>query len=178
MTPLVTRCGEIFLAQSAVVIGDVELGRGVNLWFNVVVRGDIARITLAERVNLQDGVIVHTDFGVPCEVGEGVVVGHGAILHGRRVGRDCLIGMGAVLLSGSEVGDESVIGAGCVVPPGMVVPPRSLALGVPGRVVRAVTDEQLAETRRINASYLENAEKYARGEIRRWAAAETARAGG
>src|SRR5207302_5053102 len=105
-----------YLAHPAVVVGDVALGRDVNLWFGVVVRGDLARITLGPRVNLQDGVIVHTDFGVPNDIGEGVVAGHGAILHGRRIGAGCLIGMGAVVLSNSEIGAESLIAAGCVVP--------------------------------------------------------------
>ena len=85
-------------------IGDVHLAAGVNLWFNVVVRGDLARITLGPRVNLQDGVVVHTDYDVPQDIEEGVVAGHGAILHGRRIGAGSLIGMGAVVLSGSEIG--------------------------------------------------------------------------
>jgi carbonic anhydrase/acetyltransferase-like protein (isoleucine patch superfamily) len=160
------RAGEAYIAHSALVVGDVVLGPGVNLWFNVVVRGDLARITLGPRVNLQDGAVVHTDFGVPCDIEEGVVVGHGAVLHGRRVGAHCLIGMGAVVLSGSEIGPECLIAAGCVVPERMAVPPRSLVAGVPGRVVRAVPDAWLERTRHINAHYLEMAERYVRGELR------------
>jgi carbonic anhydrase/acetyltransferase-like protein (isoleucine patch superfamily) len=160
------RVGEAYLAHSALVIGDVILGRDVNLWFNVVVRGDLARITLGPRVNLQDGVVVHTDFDVPCNIEEGVVAGHGAILHGRRIGANCLIGMGAVVLSGSDIGPECLIAAGCVVPERMVVPPRSLVAGVPGRVVRSVTAERLARTHRINAHYIEMAGRYVRNEIR------------
>ena len=160
------RVGEAYLAHSALMIGDVVLGRDVNLWFNVVVRGDLARITLGPRVNLQDGVVVHTDFDVPCDIEEGVVAGHGAILHGRRIGADCLIGMGVVVLSGSDLGPECLIAAGCVVPERMVVPPRSLVAGVPGRVVRAVSAERLAHTRRINAHYIDMAGRYVRGEFR------------
>jgi carbonic anhydrase/acetyltransferase-like protein (isoleucine patch superfamily) len=163
---LMRRVGEVYIAHSALVIGDVALGPGVNLWFNVVVRGDLARITLGPRVNLQDGVVVHTDFGVPHDIEDGVVAGHGAILHGRRIGANCLIGMAAVVLSGAEIGPECLIAAGCVVPEGMVVPPRSLVVGVPGRVVREVSPEWLERTRRINAHYLVLAGRYALGEFR------------
>jgi carbonic anhydrase/acetyltransferase-like protein (isoleucine patch superfamily) len=164
--PLMRRVGDVFIAHSALVVGDVQLGAGVNLWFNVVVRGDLARITLGPRVNLQDGVVVHTDFGVPCDIEEGVVAGHGAVLHGRRIGAHCLIGMGAVVLSGSDIGPECLIAAGCVVPERLVVPPRSLVAGVPGRVVKPVPDAWLERTRRINGHYIEMAERYVRGEFR------------
>jgi carbonic anhydrase/acetyltransferase-like protein (isoleucine patch superfamily) len=163
---LMVRVGGAYLAHTAVVVGDVVLGADVNLWFGVVVRGDLARVTLGPRVNLQDGVIVHTDFGVPNDIEEGVVAGHGAILHGRRIGAGCLIGMGATVLSASEIGPECIIAAGCVVPEGMVVPPRSLVAGVPGKVLKQVTAEQVERIRGINAHYIRNAERYVRGEIR------------
>ena len=143
----------------------MHLAAGVNLWFNVVVRGDIARITLGPRVNLQDGVVVHTDYDVPEDIEEGVVAGHGAILHGRRIGAGSLIGMGAVVLSGSELGAECLIAAGCVVPERMIVPPRSLVAGVPGRVVKEVPEAWLVRTRRISAHYLDLAARYAQGDI-------------
>src|SRR5581483_10330387 len=133
---LVRRVGDVYLAHSALVIGDVQLAAGVNLWFNVVVRGDVGRITLGPRVNLQDGVVVHTDYDEAQDIGEGVVAGHGAVLHGRRVGANCLIGIKAVVLSGSEIGADSLVAAGCVVPERMVVPPRSVVAGVPGRVIK------------------------------------------
>src|SRR4051812_45339669 len=160
--PLMRQVGDAYLAHNALVIGDVHLASGVNLWFNVVIRGDLARITLGPRVNLQDGVIVHTDYDVPQDIEEGVVAGHGAILHGRRIGAGSLIGMGAVVLSGSEIGAESLIAAGCVVPERMVVPPRSMVAGVPGRVVKEVPEAWLVRSRRINAHYLELAGRYAR----------------
>lgn len=165
MAFVMTRRGDVYLAQNAVVTGEVTLGRGVNLWFNVVVRGDVARVVLGDRVNLQDGVIVHTDYGVPNEIEAGVVAGHGAILHGRRIGADTLIGMGAVVLSGSEIGPECLVAAGAVVPEGMIVPAQSVVMGVPARFVRPVTAEHLAMTRRINAHYIELAERYVRGEF-------------
>ena len=163
--PLMRRVGEAFVARGALVVGDVHLGAGTNLWFNVVVRGDLARITLGPRVNLQDGVVVHTDYDVPQDIEEGVVAGHGAILHGRRIGANCLIGMGAVVLSGSEIGADSLIAAGCVVPERMVVPPRSVVAGVPGKVVKTVPDAWIERVHRINEHYLELAGRYARGEI-------------
>jgi carbonic anhydrase/acetyltransferase-like protein (isoleucine patch superfamily) len=156
-----------FIASTAIVTGDVTLAPGVNVWFGAVVRGDVAPITLGANVNLQDGAIVHCDFGFPLVVEAGVVVGHAAVLHGVRVGADTLVGIGAKLLTGTDIGAESVIAAGAVVPPGLVVPPRSLVMGVPGRVVRAVTDDELARTKMISARYLEMAQKYLAGEFPR-----------
>jgi len=159
------RFGNAYLAPNAVVTADVVLSPGVNLWYGVVVRGDVARITLEENVNLQDSVIVHCDFGFPLVVESGVVVGHAAVLHGVRVGRDSLIGIGAKLLTGTDIGEECVIAAGAVLPPGMIVPPRSLVMGLPGKVVRRVTDEEVARTRMINARYRELAVQYAADAI-------------
>jgi carbonic anhydrase/acetyltransferase-like protein (isoleucine patch superfamily) len=157
--------GTVFLSPSAVVTGDVTCGPGVNLWFGCVVRGDVAPIALGENVNLQDGVIVHCDSGVPNVVEPGVVAGHAAVLHGARVGADTLVGIGAKLLSGSEVGPECVIAAGAVVPPGMTVPPRSVVMGLPGKVVRPARPDEIALTRTINARYREMARRYAAGDI-------------
>ena len=113
------------------------------------------------------GASLCVDGGVPSGgQRDGVVAGHGAILHGRRIGAHCLIGMGAVVLSGSEIGAESLVAAGCVVSERMIVPPRSVVAGVPGRVVKSITPEWLERTRRINAHYYELAGRYARGEIR------------
>ena len=138
---------------------------GVNIWYGCVVRGDIAPIHLGENVNLQDGVIVHCDYDAPQVIEAGVVVGHAAVLHGVRVGADTLVGIGAKLLSGTDVGPECVIAAGAVLAPGLVVPARSVVMGVPGRVVRAATAEEVARTRMINARYRELARRYANGEF-------------
>lgn len=152
-----------YIAPSAIVTGDVVLAPGVNIWYGCVIRGDIARITLAARVNLQDGVIVHADHKLPQDVEEGVVVGHAAVLHGRRVGRDTLVGIGAKLLSGCEVGAECLIAAGTVVTENRRIPDRSVVMGLPGKVVREILPEELERTRAINAAYLEMAQRYARG---------------
>lgn len=154
---------DFYIAPGAVVVGDVVLSPGVNIWYMSVIRGDIARITLGARVNLQDGCIVHADSNAPQVVEEGVVVGHGAILHGRRVGRDTLVGIGARLLTGCEIGEESLIAAGAVVTEGRRIPPRSVVMGIPGKIVREITSEELERTRAINAHYLEMAQRYARG---------------
>ncbi|MBN9120202.1 MAG: gamma carbonic anhydrase family protein [Planctomycetes bacterium] len=155
----------LFLAPTATVTGDVTFAAGVNIWFGCVVRGDVAPIVLGENANLQDGVIVHCDFGFPQVIEAGVVVGHAAVLHGVRVGADTLVGIGAKLLGGTDVGPECVIAAGAVLAPGMVVPPRSVVMGVPGRVVRAATAEEIARTRMLSARYQEMARRYASGEF-------------
>jgi carbonic anhydrase/acetyltransferase-like protein (isoleucine patch superfamily) len=152
-----------YVAPGAVVVGDVELSTGANIWFGCVVRGDLARIKIGPRVNIQDGCLIHTDADAPQEIEEGVVVGHGAILHGRRIGRDTLIGMGARLLTGCEIGAECIIAAGSVVTENRRIPAHSVVMGVPGRVVREVTAEELERTRSISAHYLELAQRYARG---------------
>ena len=154
---------DYYVASNAVVTGNVVLSPGVNLWFGTILRGDLAVITLGPRVNLQDGSIVHTDTDAPLTIDEGVVVGHGAILHGTKIGRDALIGMRATLLTGCEIGEQCLIAAGTLVTEGRRIPPRSVVMGVPGKVIRAVTDEELERTRMICAHYLEMAQRYARG---------------
>jgi len=144
-----------FAATNAVVTGDVTLAEDVGIWFGCVVRGDDAPLTIGRRTNVQDLTMVHADTGVPNVIGEECTVGHRVVLHGAEVGDRCLIGMGAVLLGGSRIGEESIIAAGAVVKEGAVIPPRSLVVGVPGRVVREVTDEQVA-------SILASAEGYVR----------------
>lgn len=163
--PLIRNVSGAYLARGVVVCGDVQLAAGVNIWFGAVLRGDVAPIVLHERVNLQDGVIVHCDFDYPQEIEPGVVVGHAAVLHGVRIRADTLIGIGAKLLSDTDIGEESVVAAGCVVPPGLVVPPRSLVMGVPGKVVRSVTPEEVERTRIISRRYQDMARRYAAGEF-------------
>lgn len=156
---------DYYIAPGVVVTGDVMLAPGVNIWFGSVIRGDLARITLGSRVNIQDGCILHTDHDTPQDIEEGVVVGHRAVLHGRRIGRDTLIGIGAVLLGNCEIGEECLIAAGSLVTEGQRIPPRSVVMGVPGRVVREISDAELQRTHSISANYLELAKRYARGEF-------------
>jgi carbonic anhydrase/acetyltransferase-like protein (isoleucine patch superfamily) len=153
---------DFYVASNAIIRGDVDIASGVNIWYSCVVRGDLARITLGQRVNIQDGCIVHTDSDAPQVIEEGVVVGHGAILHGQRIGRGSLVGMGAKLLSGCEVGEECLIAAGTVITEGRRIPPRSVVMGVPGKVAREITPEEVERTRTICAHYLELAQRYVR----------------
>jgi len=152
-----------FIAPTAAVMGDVTVGGNASLWYHTVVRGDMAPIIIGSDSNIQDGTIVHVDEEVPCTVGQRVAVGHRVILHGCTVADDCLIGMGSVLLNGVTVGAGSVIAAGAVIPEGMQIPPKSLVMGVPGRIIRAV-DPALAE--RVKATwshYVEEARAHRSG---------------
>ena len=138
-----------FVAPGAAVMGDVTIGQDASVWYGAVLRGDMAPIVIGPESNLQDGTIVHVDEGMPCTVGRRVGVGHRVILHGCTVEDECLIGMGSILLNGVRIGTGSVIAAGAVIPEGMQVPPRSLVMGVPGRIVRpvdAALAERIAET--------------------------------
>lgn len=138
---------------TAVVIGDVELGDQVSLWPHAVLRGDYNAIRIGRGTNIQDGAVVHNDHGNPCLIGADCVVGHQACVHGSTVGDGCLIGIGAILLNGSKIGDGCIIGAGALVGEGKEIPARSLVLGMPGKVVRQVTEEELQRTLKSAADY-------------------------
>src|SRR5262245_32848149 len=129
MQPTILAVKDAYVASNAVVRGDVVLEPGANIWFGCVVRGDLATIRFGPRVNIQDGSIVHTDHDASLTIEEGVVVGHAAILHGTRIGRDSLIGMRATLLSGCEIGEQCLIAAGTLVTEGRRIPPRSVVMG-------------------------------------------------
>ena len=144
------------LAENITLIGQVSVGEEVSLWYGSVVRGDEGPIVIGDRTNIQDGSVVH---GQPVQLGRGVTVGHGAIIHGCTVEDDCLIGMGAILLNGCRIGEGSIIGAGALVPEGKEIPPRSLAVGVPARVVRSLTDEEVAKNRANAVHYVEAGRK-------------------
>jgi len=151
----------VFVASTAVVIGDVELGDDVNLWYGAVLRADLQRIEIGARTNVQDNVVIHVDEpDAPTIVAEDVTIGHSAILHGCRVERGALVGMHATVLNGAVVGEEAIVAAGALVAPGMVVPPRALVAGVPAKVRREVTAEELAHVRRGVRSYLELKTRY------------------
>lgn len=129
--------------DAAVVIGKVILGDDVSLWPGAVLRGDMDFIQVGARTNIQDGSVFHTDTGYPAIIGEDCVVGHQACVHACKVGNRCLIGIGSIILTGAEIGDECIIAAGALVPAGKKIPPRSLVMGMPGKVVRQVTDEDV-----------------------------------
>lgn len=149
-----------FIAPSATLIGDVTIAPRASVFFGAVVRADRAAIVIGEGSNLQDNVTVHGDPGSPTIVGAGVSVGHGAILHGCTVEDHCLIGMGSTVLGGALVGTESLIAAGAVVLEGSVIPPRSLVAGVPAKVRRELTDEEVASLHTNAKTYLALSESY------------------
>lgn len=131
-----------FVAANATVIGHVEIGQGANIWYGAVLRGDVERIVIGDRSNIQDGAILHGDPGKPTVLEDHVTVGHRAVVHSAYIERGCLIGIGAIVLDGVRVGAGSIVGAGSVVTKD--VPPRSLVVGVPGKVLRQISDEEAA----------------------------------
>lgn len=149
-----------FVANDAIVTGAVELGIDVSVWFGCVIRGDDAPIRIGARTNVQDLTVIHADPGVTNEIGNDCVIGHRVVLHGARVGDGCLIGMGSILLGGSVIGDGSIVGAGALVKEGMIIPPRSLVVGLPGRVVRVVPESASEEIRKNVFGYIEKARLY------------------
>jgi carbonic anhydrase/acetyltransferase-like protein (isoleucine patch superfamily) len=154
-----------FIAHNATLTGELSIAELSSFWFNTVVRGDVAPITIGRRVNVQDGSIIHCDTGIPNVIEDDVSIGHGAIVHGKFVGRGTLIGMGAIVLSESTIGTECLIAAGAVVSPKVTIPDRSVVMGVPGRVVRQVNQADLDYFAIIRERYVQLAEKYVRGEL-------------
>lgn len=146
---------DAFIAPTATIIGDVEIGAESGIWFGVILRGDVNRIRIGGRTNLQDGTIVHVTKDLhPTTIGNDVTVGHGVKLHGCTIGDGCLVGIGAIVLDGAQVGAESLVAAGSLVAPGTVVPPRSLLLGNPARVKRSLNDEEAAGLAELATRYV------------------------
>jgi carbonic anhydrase/acetyltransferase-like protein (isoleucine patch superfamily) len=133
---------DVYLADTARVVGEVKLGKQVSLWYGAAVRGDVAPVTIGDRTNVQDNAVVHCDTDVPNVIGCDVTIGHGAIVHGERVGDGTLIGMGATVLGHTHIGRGCLIAAGALVPPGLHVPDGMVVMGVPGRIVRPVSDDE------------------------------------
>jgi len=137
-----------WIAPTATLVGAVEIADGASVWYGAVLRGDNEPIVIGPDSNVQDNVVFHTDEGVPVSLGRGVSVGHNAVVHGSTVGDDVLVGMGAILMNRSVIGNECLIAAGALVPEGATIPARSLVVGVPAKVVRELTDEEVAGLRR------------------------------
>ncbi|MBI1839497.1 MAG: gamma carbonic anhydrase family protein [Verrucomicrobia bacterium] len=148
---------DVFVARGAVVIGAVTLGDGASVWYNAVLRGDIERIVVGRGTNIQDNAVVHLADDLPCVIGDHVTVGHSAIVHACAIGNECLIGMGATVLDGAVIGDQCVIGAQSLVPPGKNIPAGSLVMGVPGKIVRQLSDEERQGLRAWAEKYVQNA---------------------
>lgn len=149
-----------WVAPNATVIGDVRLAANVSIWWNAVLRGDNDPIAIGADSNIQDGSVLHTDAGVPMTIGRDVTVGHLVMLHGCTVGDGSLIGIKSVILNGAVIGRNCLIGANTLIPEGKLIPDRSLVMGSPGKVVRELTDEQIARIVHSAAHYVSNAQRY------------------
>lgn len=150
-----------FLAETSVLVGDVELGQHTSIWFNTTIRGDVNWIRIGERSNIQDNCVVHVSVRTaPTSIGNGVTIGHGAIIHGCTIGDNVLVGIGAIILDKAKIEPESIVGANCLVKPGTVVPSRSLFLGSPGRVVRQLTDQEVEMIRTYAENYVRHSALY------------------
>jgi len=155
--------GDYFVAENAVVVGSVVLGADASVWFGAVVRGDNETITIGPGSNVQDLAVLHTDPGVPLVIGRGCTIGHKVMLHGCTIGDNSLVGINAVVLNGARIGRNCLIGAGSLIPEGKEIPDGSLVMGVPGRVVRALSAEQIAGLTRSAEGYVRNFKRFKAG---------------
>jgi carbonic anhydrase/acetyltransferase-like protein (isoleucine patch superfamily) len=146
-----------FVAEGAAVVGDVHLGEGSSVWYGAVVRADENGIRIGARTNIQDLCALHVDGENGLEIGEDVTIGHGAIVHGCRIADRVLVGMGAIVMNGVQIGEDSIVAAGAIVTEGTKVPARSLVLGVPAKVRRAITDEEVAAIAESAKEYVKTA---------------------
>ncbi len=156
----------VYIAPGAVVVGDVTIGQESSVWFNAVLRGDVELIKIGNQTNIQDSCVIHADPGFPCTLGDGITVGHGAIVHGATIGDNVTIGMKAVVMNGAVVGENSIVAVGAVVTEGTQVPPGSLVVGIPGKVRKELTPEQIELNRMGAQHYVENAKAFATNDAK------------
>ena len=152
--------GDSFIAENASVIGDVNIEKGASIWYNAVLRGDIANISLGKYSNIQDNSTIHTGIDIPSIIGDYTVVGHNVIIHSATIGNNCLIGMGAIILDKTSIGDNCIIGAGTIITKGEIIPPNSLVVGSPGRIIRRVTKEEMQSIKDTATRYYELYREY------------------
>jgi carbonic anhydrase/acetyltransferase-like protein (isoleucine patch superfamily) len=150
-----------WVADDAIVVGKVEIGDDVSIWFGSVVRADNDFIRIGAGANIQDGCVLHVDPGFPIDIGENCAIGHKVMLHGCSIGRGSLIGMGSIIMNGARIGEECLIGANTLIPEGKIIPARSLVMGAPGKVIRELTDEDVARISKGPANYRRNWRIYA-----------------
>ena len=150
----------VFVAEGAKIIGNVTLQEGVGVWYNAVIRGDDHPIVIGKNTNIQDGAILHVGMGHSCIIGEGVSIGHGAIVHGCTIGDNTVIGMGAIVMNGAKVGSDCIVGAGAIVTEEMEIPDHTVAVGAPAKKMRPIKEEE-SEHNRWNAThYVKLAEEH------------------
>jgi carbonic anhydrase/acetyltransferase-like protein (isoleucine patch superfamily) len=145
---------DFFIMESAELVGDVTIGKDSSVWNKAVIRGDESSIRIGKRTNIQDMCVIHAERHIPIEIGDNVTIGHSAVIHCRRVGSNCLIGMGAMLLDNVDIGEFSIIAAGTVVAENTNIPVRSVVMGVPGKVVREATNEDVKRIKDAAQDYL------------------------
>ncbi|ADU31564.1 gamma carbonic anhydrase family protein [Evansella cellulosilytica] len=150
----------VFIADGAVVTGDVSIGEKSSVWFNTVIRGDVAPTIIGKNVNIQDNSVLHQSPNNPLILEDGVTIGHQCTLHSSVIRKHALIGMGSIILDGAEIGEGAFIGAGSLVPQGKKIPPRSLAFGRPAKVVRKLSDNDMMDMDRIRREYVEKGQYY------------------
>ncbi len=149
----------VFIADGAKLIGDIEIGEESSVWYNAVLRADLDRIRIGRRTNIQEVCAVHVDIRRPVIIGDDVTIGHGAIVHGCRIGNNVMIGMGSIIMDWAEIGDNCLIGAGTLVTEHKVIPPGSLVYGNPGRVIRPLTETEIQDLRDSAQYYADEAQK-------------------
>ena len=163
--------GDYWVADNAVVLGNVLLCQDASVWFNAVLRGDTELITVGEGSNVQDGSVLHTDLGYPINIGAHVTIGHKVMLHGCDIGEGSLVGINSVVLNGAKIGKNCIIGANALITEGKEIPDNSMVMGSPGKVVKTLTDEQAKGIRIGAAHYVENAKRFKAGMVLQSAAA-------
>lgn len=146
--------GNAWVAEGAVVVGNVIIGDESSVWYNAVIRGDMAPIVIGCGSNVQDGVVMHVDAGSPCTVGNSVTIGHNAIIHGCTIGHNSVIGMGSIVMNGAKIGEDCIIGAGSLVTQGTEIPDGMLAYGSPAKVIRPLTEEEKKENEANAIAYI------------------------
>lgn len=154
-----------FVAPNASLIGDIEVHEGASIWFNVVIRADNDKVTIGENSNIQDGSVLHIDPGFPLQIEKNVTIGHKVMLHGCHIGENSLIGINAVVLNGAKIGKNCLIGANALIPENMVVPDGSMVLGSPGKVKRALSEQEIQMLSLSAAHYVQNGQRYESGLI-------------
>ncbi|MBB3607608.1 gamma carbonic anhydrase family protein [Rhizobium sp. BK602] len=162
LVPKTPEAGLYWIAPDATVIGKVELGENVGIWFGAVLRGDNEPITVGKDTNIQEGVMVHTDPAYPTTIGEGCTIGHHAIIHGCTIGNNSLIGMGATVLNGAKIGNNCLVGANALVTEGKEFPDGSLIVGAPARAIRTLDEAAIEGLRRSARNYVANWQRFAR----------------
>ena len=156
ITPQLPETGEYWVAENAVVLGNVQIGKNASIWYGSVVRGDNDPISIGENTNIQDGSVIHTDYGCPVNIGRDVTVGHMVMLHGCTIADFSLIGIGARILNGAKIGTNCIIGAHTLIPEGKKIPDNSLVMGVPGKVIKQVSLQQTEVIKMSALHYVEN----------------------